>query len=170
MHRRVLKLQGESPAFWFPCAGVSAANKTENAHDVETSDRSPGIMSGPDHAPKLEQLLTGSQLPALPQSAIRLLELSRDPDNGPAEFAVPIESDPGLTSQVLRFVNSSYFGFSREISSVKLAITLVVRPCRKLCHRVGGQAHLSTGPPCHRHVQAAQRHSAMPALRSPSNK
>ena len=82
-------------------------------------------MSGPDHAPKLEQLLTGSQLPALPQSAIRLLELSRDPDNGPAEFAVPIESDPGLTSQVLRFVNSSYFGFSREISSVKLAITLV---------------------------------------------
>jgi HD-like signal output (HDOD) protein len=30
-----------------------------------------------------------------------------------------------LTSQVLRFVNSSYFGFSREISSVKLAITLV---------------------------------------------
>jgi len=64
-------------------------------------------------------------LPALPQSAIRLLELSKDPENGPAEYAVPIESDPGLTSQVLRFVNSSYFGFSREISSVKLAITLV---------------------------------------------
>jgi HD-like signal output (HDOD) protein len=73
----------------------------------------------------LNQLLAGAQLPALPQSAIRLLELSKDPDNGPAEFAVPIESDPGLTGQVLRFVNSSYFGFSREISSVKLAITLV---------------------------------------------
>ena len=26
---------------------------------------------------------------------------------------------------MLKFVNSSYFGFSREISSVKLAITLV---------------------------------------------
>jgi HD-like signal output (HDOD) protein len=38
---------------------------------------------------------------------------------------VPIEADPGLTGQVLRFVNSSYFGFSREISSVKLAITMV---------------------------------------------
>ena len=82
-------------------------------------------MSRPNPAPKLDQLLAGTQLPALPQSAIRLLELSRDPDNGPAEFAVPIEADPGLTSQVLRFVNSSYFGFSREISSVKLAITLV---------------------------------------------
>ena len=73
----------------------------------------------------LKRILTGAQLPALPQSAIRLLELSQDPTNGPAEFAVPIESDPGLTGQVLRFVNSSYFGFSREISSVKLAITLV---------------------------------------------
>lgn len=73
----------------------------------------------------LRKVLAHAQLPALPQSAIRLLELSQDPENGPAEFAVPIESDPGLTGQVLRFVNSSYFGFSREISSVKLAITLV---------------------------------------------
>jgi HD-like signal output (HDOD) protein len=73
----------------------------------------------------LKQILSAAQLPALPQSAIRLLELSQDPSNGPPEFAVPIESDPGLTGQVLRFVNSSYFGFSREIASVKLAITLV---------------------------------------------
>lgn len=73
----------------------------------------------------LKDLLQGAQLPALPQSAIRLLELSQDPNNGPTEFAAPIEGDPGLTSQVLKFVNSSYFGFSREISNVKLAITLV---------------------------------------------
>ncbi|MGQ9575520.1 MAG: HDOD domain-containing protein [Thermoguttaceae bacterium] len=73
----------------------------------------------------LKKILSHAQLPALPQSAIRLLELSQDPENGPADFAVPIESDPGLAGQVLRFVNSSYFGFSKEISSVKLAITLV---------------------------------------------
>jgi HD-like signal output (HDOD) protein len=53
------------------------------------------------------------------------LELSQDPSKGPADFAAPIESDPGLAGQVLRFVNSSYFGFAREISSVKLALTLV---------------------------------------------
>ncbi len=73
----------------------------------------------------LGRLLNDAQLPALPHSAIKILELSRDPENGPPEFAVPIEADPGLTGQVLRFVNSSYFGFSREISSVRLAITLV---------------------------------------------
>jgi HD-like signal output (HDOD) protein len=74
---------------------------------------------------ELADMLSGAQLPALPQSAIRLLELSQDAENGPLEFTVPIESDPGLTGQVLKFVNSSYFGFSREISSVKLAINLV---------------------------------------------
>ncbi|HEY2412389.1 MAG TPA: HDOD domain-containing protein [Pirellulaceae bacterium] len=82
-------------------------------------------MSSVKPTPGLKELLSSAQLPALPQSAIRLLELSQNPDNGPTEFAVPIESDPGLTGQVLKFVNSSYFGFSREISSVKLAITLV---------------------------------------------
>jgi len=73
----------------------------------------------------LNKILSNAQLPALPQSAMRLLELSQDPKVGPNEFAVPIEADPGLTSQVLRFVNSSYFGFSREISSIALAINLV---------------------------------------------
>ncbi len=82
-----------------------------------TDERTPSV--------DLKRILAGAQLPALPQSAIRLLELSQDLRNGPAEFALPIEADPGLTGQVLRFVNSSYFGFSREISSVKLAITLV---------------------------------------------
>lgn len=77
------------------------------------------------YAVDLEKILLGAQLPALPQSAVRLLELSQDPANGPEDFAVPIESDPGLTGQVLRFVNSSYFGFAKEISSIKLAITLV---------------------------------------------
>ncbi|WP_417745210.1 HDOD domain-containing protein [Rosistilla oblonga] len=74
---------------------------------------------------KLSEVLTAAQLPALPQSAITLLQLSQDPNNGPAEFARPIEADPGLLGQVLKFVNSAYFGFSREIASVQQALTLV---------------------------------------------
>lgn len=73
----------------------------------------------------LEQVLASAQLPALPQTAIRLLELSQDASNGPAEYAKPIEADPGLMGQILRFVNSSYFGFSREIASIKQALALV---------------------------------------------
>ncbi len=73
----------------------------------------------------LDRLLQTAQLPALPQSAIKVMELSRDQKNGPAEFAAVIEADPGLVGQILKFVNSSYFGFSNEISNVKMAITLV---------------------------------------------
>lgn len=73
----------------------------------------------------LEEILESAQLPALPQSAIKLLELSQDAANGPAEFAKPIEADAGLMGQVLRFVNSSYFGFSKEIASVRQALALV---------------------------------------------
>lgn len=73
----------------------------------------------------LNKLLASAQLPALPHSAIKIIELARNPENGPPEYAAPIEVDPGLTGQVLRFVNSSYFGFSNEISSVKLALALV---------------------------------------------
>ena len=75
--------------------------------------------------PNLQQLLATTQLAALPQSAIRLLELSRDPNCGPADYAAPIEVDPGMAGQVLKFVNSSYFGFARKISSVKVGISLV---------------------------------------------
>lgn len=82
-------------------------------------------MAATAHRVDLNQILAGAQLPALPQSAIRLLELSQDPSNGPTEFTAPIEADPGLTSQILKFVNSSYFGFSREITSIKHAIALV---------------------------------------------
>lgn len=82
-------------------------------------------MSSQLSSTDLKEILASAQLPALPQSAIRLIELSQDPTNGPNEFSKPIEADAGLMGQVLRFVNSSYFGFSREIASVKQAIALV---------------------------------------------
>jgi HD-like signal output (HDOD) protein len=75
--------------------------------------------------PSLDQVLESSHLPALPHTAISLLQLSQTGDAGPSDFARPIEADPGLALQVLRFVNSSHFGFSREIGNVQQALTLV---------------------------------------------
>ncbi|MEA1950478.1 MAG: HDOD domain-containing protein [Planctomycetota bacterium] len=73
----------------------------------------------------LNEILNAGQLPAMPQTAVAILNISRDPTNGAAEYADAIGSDPGLTLQVLKFVNSSYFGFRNEISNVKQAISLV---------------------------------------------
>ncbi len=82
-------------------------------------------MRTADQSTALEDVFRAEVLPALPHSAINLLQLSQRDDAGPPEFAKPIEADPGLMGQVLKFVNSSYFGFSREIMSVQQAITLV---------------------------------------------
>jgi HD-like signal output (HDOD) protein len=73
----------------------------------------------------LERVLRSCQITALPQSALKILELARDPNAGPPEYAAAIEADPGLAAQVLRFVNSSFFGFSREVANLRLAVTLV---------------------------------------------
>lgn len=88
--------------------------------------------------PGLTRLPADAQLAALPESAIRLLELSQDAENGPAEFAEPVEPAPGLTSHVRRFVNTSYFGLSREIPNVKLVISLV--GCRAVANFALGRS------------------------------
>lgn len=82
-------------------------------------------MTTATDARSLEDIFNDKMLPALPHSAISLLQLSQNSAAGPAEFARPIEADPGLMGQVLKFVNSSYFGFSREITSIQQALTLV---------------------------------------------
>jgi len=73
----------------------------------------------------LREILAVELLPGMPQTAARLVKLSGNPSNGPAEFAVLIEADPGLTVQVLRFVNSSFFAFRSRISSIKQALVLL---------------------------------------------
>lgn len=73
----------------------------------------------------LEEAIAKAQLPALPGTAVQLLELSQDPNVPPSKYARIIEADVGLLGQILKFVNSTYFGFSRKISSVEQAISLV---------------------------------------------
>jgi HD-like signal output (HDOD) protein len=82
-------------------------------------------MTTTSDSKSLEDVFHAEVLPALPHSAITLLQLSQNTESGPTDFSKPIEADPGLMGQVLKFVNSSYFGFSREIMSVHQALTLV---------------------------------------------
>ncbi|MDR3109385.1 MAG: HDOD domain-containing protein [Planctomycetaceae bacterium] len=75
---------------------------------------------------RLRKLLTVEQLPAMPHSALRVLQLDNDLTKVNINDLVrPIEADPGLAAQVLKFLNSSYFGFQSTISNVKQGIALV---------------------------------------------
>ncbi len=86
---------------------------------------SPSAMTTLSEKISLNDVLSSTQLPALPISAVEILRIAQDPNARPEDFARPIEADVGLLGQVLRFVNSAYFGFSREITSVQQAITLL---------------------------------------------
>ena len=74
----------------------------------------------------LRKFLNVEQLPAMPHSALSVLQLDNDVSKVDINDLVrPVESDPGLAAQVLKFLNSSYFGFQSTISSIKQGIALV---------------------------------------------
>lgn len=63
--------------------------------------------------------------PPLPQIVTRILEKISDPETAPAEVAPLIEKDPALSGQVLKLVNSAYFGLPRKISRISEATSLL---------------------------------------------
>lgn len=75
----------------------------------------------------LEELLSSSQLPSVPAVAIQLLQVCRDPDSDPSDIVRVIRNDPALAAKILRSVNSSYFSFRSEVTSLERAVTLIGR-------------------------------------------
>lgn len=65
------------------------------------------------------------QLYTLPGVALRVLELTNNPQVDAAELKNCIERDPALTTKVLRVVNSSLFGMSRRVSDLNQSLTLL---------------------------------------------
>ena len=73
-----------------------------------------------------EEILSRIQsLHTLPSSTARLGSLVSDPKTDAADFEAVIRPDPALTANLLRMANSAYFGLSREVTSVRQAITLL---------------------------------------------
>ncbi|MDR1959827.1 MAG: HDOD domain-containing protein [Planctomycetaceae bacterium] len=73
----------------------------------------------------LAALLKQEQLPAMPHSALSILQLDSDLTKVNIHDIVhPIEADPGLAAQVLKFLNSAFFGFQNHITNIKQGIAL----------------------------------------------
>ena len=74
---------------------------------------------------ELQSLFRVEQLPAMPHSALIVLQLDNDLSNvNINDLVCPIEADPGLTTQVLKFLNSAFFGFQNSVSTIKQGIAL----------------------------------------------
>jgi len=64
-------------------------------------------------------------LPSLPEVVTKVTELVQNPKSSAAELSTVISHDSGLTSRVLKLVNSAYYGFPKQISSIQHAIMIL---------------------------------------------
>jgi len=68
---------------------------------------------------------TTEHLPTLPDIIIKINALIDDPYSTADDLNKVISSDISLTSKMLKIVNSSFYGFSRNISSVTHAVVIL---------------------------------------------
>ncbi len=81
----------------------------------------------------VEEILSCESLPSLPATAVRVLELSQDPDCTVNELAETIRFDQGLSAKILKTVNSSFFGLRTKCASIdKALVVLGMRELRNL--------------------------------------
>ncbi len=64
-------------------------------------------------------------LPSLPTVTAKMLELVDNPRTSAAGLAQLIMQDQVLTARILKVANSSFYGFPREIGTVKLAVVVL---------------------------------------------
>lgn len=65
------------------------------------------------------------QIPDLPVHVQKILKIVSDIDTNAKEIAQLASSDPVLATKILNVVNSSYYGFSKKVEDLQLAIVLL---------------------------------------------
>ncbi len=73
----------------------------------------------------LETLLESALLPTLPQVAVRLLEISKNPEAEIQEVVKAIKLDPAIAIKILKAANSSYFTFRSEVTTIERAVPML---------------------------------------------
>ncbi len=64
-------------------------------------------------------------LPTLPTVVSKMIELVDNPKTSASSLANLISTDQALTARILKMANSAYYGFSREIYTVNMAIVVM---------------------------------------------
>lgn len=65
-------------------------------------------------------------LPAMPQMAQRILQVTGDPSAAAADLAKVVEVDPSLSAQIISYATSAFYGYRGDITSVREAISRVL--------------------------------------------
>lgn len=95
-------------------------------------------------------------LPALPATYAQLSELAANPDATLDEMAQVVERDPAITANVLKIINSAYFGLPRRVASVRETVRyLGVQPLKNIVLTVEVFEGVGGGKSTHALQQAA---------------
>ena len=80
-----------------------------------------------------DRIATLSYLPTAAAVAVKFIELGKDPDAEPEDYARVIEADSSLATKILALANSAWFGVRHQITTVKQAVThLGLKTVRRL--------------------------------------
>ncbi len=77
------------------------------------------------HEKIMDAVNNGGAIPAGPMVMSRITQLCRDPDATARDLAKVIQLDGNLASQVLKLVNSSFYGLSAQIKTVTHAVIIL---------------------------------------------
>lgn len=70
----------------------------------------------------IDSFVSSDQLPSLPQVALRVVELAREPEPEFAEICQVIRTDPALAGKILKTVNSALYGLQGQVGSIEIAV------------------------------------------------
>lgn len=74
----------------------------------------------------------------------RLLTTFRDPESTINDFVKIVETDPPLVARIIKTINSPFYGFTKEITSISHAVTMLGRsPLRTLALSYAGKSLLA---------------------------
>lgn len=73
----------------------------------------------------LEHILSCQTLPTLPAVAVKVIDLTSNPNVKLDELAATIQNDQALSAKVLRTVNSSFYGLRQRCATIQRAMVLL---------------------------------------------
>ena len=65
------------------------------------------------------------ELPTMPEVLVKLNDVMADPDTSSEDVAKVVARDPAVATNILRIVNSAYYGLQVRVSSISLAISVM---------------------------------------------
>ena len=74
---------------------------------------------------EITSALLNLKLPPLPNAALRVAELVRDPNTSASTIADAIGYDPALAARILRAANSSLYSRERHVSTLTVAVNML---------------------------------------------